>query len=286
MVHRELVFRTDVQRAEPYQVTMEGELRGHSLVWCRSGISAIVLEVFDSDVRGLIVADRLSPDVLLAFVRQTAAALRHLHTKARVVHTDVKASNVLWRRADDRFVLADFSSAEKERERSLSQTMYATLNYRPPELFPGPARKVLLDLDSGNWHLYLLNVKRQLPRNRTIGQLWVALYVERFAVSCHELPEEVEAVSDQLQPLRDYVFPLTACRAGGIKRVVPKMYSEHEQNFSCTGFNNMHQVHNADVAPDNVSQDRPYCSRSRCVELRMLGVGSQRQVQLTVLRLG
>ena len=99
-------------------------------------LNAVFLEMFDCDVRALLLSEgAVIPAVGDAIIRQVREALAFLHGDARLVHTDIKASNVLWLGVARRAVLADFSSAEKCA--SPLDHVVTTLNYRAPEVFVG-----------------------------------------------------------------------------------------------------------------------------------------------------
>jgi len=99
-------------------------------------IHAVFMEKFDCDVRALLLSEgAVIPAVGDAIINQMCEALAFLHGEVQLVHTDVKASNVLWLGVARRAALADFSSAESRA--SPLDHVVTTLNYRAPEVFVG-----------------------------------------------------------------------------------------------------------------------------------------------------
>ena len=94
---------------------------------------AVVMDKFDLDVRVFLKQQVPNVAEVQCIVAQIALALRHLHAHMRVLHLDVKPSNMLFMPSARRAALTDFSLAENIGVARPSSRQYCTLNYRPPE---------------------------------------------------------------------------------------------------------------------------------------------------------
>ena len=117
------------------------------------------------------------------------------------------------------------------------------------------ARAIFKEWDKGQ-DLYLMSIRRQLPINTGLADLWVALYVQRMAAGGHEVEFEVPA---RVELLRYFEFPFARLAAGASSGKVASEFSNHDQRFSCKGFMTMFQIHNADVSLDPIPQKLRAC---------------------------
>jgi len=84
---------------------------------------------------------RHSQKEVLAIIRELCDVLAYLHGLAPpVVHRDIKASNVMRRRSDNRLVLIDFGAVKESiRSPGDGSTVAGTFGYMPPEQLAGRA---------------------------------------------------------------------------------------------------------------------------------------------------
>lgn len=79
-----------------------------------------------------VIPRTLTPDQLHGLFAQLVDGVAHVHA-AEMVHRDIKLSNILIRREDDRPILIDFGSARRQdAQRTQAIISY---NFSPPELF-------------------------------------------------------------------------------------------------------------------------------------------------------
>ena len=85
---------------------------------------------------------RLGEADVVRFLREAAAILDYLHTRAPpIVHRDIKPSNVI-RKPDGSFVLIDFGAVRDRMKPEGGSTVVGTFGYMAPEQFQGRAMPV------------------------------------------------------------------------------------------------------------------------------------------------
>jgi serine/threonine protein kinase len=104
----------------------------------------VVLEYCHTDVQRLMLARKvLHPDEVRPLAGDLVAALRFLHEECRVIHRDVKLSNLLLTR-DGTLKLADFGVAARLTPGLTRRSFCGTVHFMAPEVFvgseQGPAR--------------------------------------------------------------------------------------------------------------------------------------------------
>ena len=96
------------------------------------GPSALIMQLYEKDLKKVIRAGECTETVMSCVVRQILAALSWLHSQ-NLVHNDVKPANILWTGLHSHAILADFSMTSKAGAEILANCQ-GTVNYRPPEL--------------------------------------------------------------------------------------------------------------------------------------------------------
>ncbi len=102
----------------------------------------LVTELIDGDtLERELETKRHSQKEVLGIIRELCDVLGYLHGLAPpVVHRDIKASNVMRRRSDQRLVLIDFGAVrESIRTAGDGSTVAGTFGYMPPEQLAGRA---------------------------------------------------------------------------------------------------------------------------------------------------
>jgi hypothetical protein len=116
-------------------------------------LRCLVLELFDASIRDMCRADPIREVVRDAVVAHMDLAVDYLHRVVRVVHMDIKPSNILWKRVEGRAVLCDYGQAEKIGAAKPTFPHYTTQQYRAPELWVAAVGSDGLARSSDYWAL-------------------------------------------------------------------------------------------------------------------------------------
>ncbi len=105
----------------------------------------IVEEYIEGTSLAELVHQKWPEYTVVNFLQQILSVLAYLHAK-NIIHRDVKPSNLIIRKGDNRFVLIDFGSVKKldsqypSSQSSITQTMIGTPGYAPSEQMAGRPR--------------------------------------------------------------------------------------------------------------------------------------------------
>ncbi|MFB2769097.1 tetratricopeptide repeat protein [Pelatocladus sp. BLCC-F211] len=105
----------------------------------------IVEEYIEGTSLAELVHQKWPEYTVVNFLQQILSVLAYLHAK-NIIHRDVKPSNLIIRKGDNRFVLIDFGSVKKldsqypSYQSSITQTMIGTPGYAPSEQMAGRPR--------------------------------------------------------------------------------------------------------------------------------------------------
>ncbi|MGJ5676490.1 MAG: protein kinase domain-containing protein [Nostochopsis sp.] len=105
----------------------------------------IVEEYIEGTSLAELVHQKWPEYTVVNFLQQILSVLSYLHAK-NIIHRDVKPSNLIIRKGDNRFVLIDFGSVKKvdsqyqSSQSSITQTMIGTPGYAPSEQMAGRPR--------------------------------------------------------------------------------------------------------------------------------------------------
>ena len=135
-IHAELAHTNIVRLVETFNVAFPSAV---SAMTCH-----VVLEYCHTDVQRLLITRTvLLSDEVRPLADDLVAALRFLHEECRVIHRDVKLSNLLLTR-DGTLKLADFGVAARLTPGLAHRSFCGTVHFMSPEVFEGgeqgPAR--------------------------------------------------------------------------------------------------------------------------------------------------
>lgn len=122
---------------------------------CWNGNIGVLLPLADMDLRDYLRTGGGSKEEISSLISQTCYNLANLHGHG-FYHLDLKPENILV--YSNEFLLADFSISRPDFVKNCSQD-FATISFRPPELFPMARGKPLTDkIDSWSLGILLLEI--------------------------------------------------------------------------------------------------------------------------------